>query len=164
VPLRDGMTASEVVDLSARVKFDADGSGLQRSWTWIHRDAGWLVHDPNKTGRITSAIQMFGGVTFWCFWEHGYQALAALDDAGDGWLRGKELEGLAIWRDLNGNGVSDPGEVRPLAEWGIVALRCRADAGPASPLCAAQASKGVGFKDGTTRPTFDVVLRQRSKD
>ena len=164
VPLRHGMTAGEVVDLSARVKFDADGSGLGRSWTWVGRDAGWLVHDPKGTGKITSALQMFGGVTFWCFWEHGYQALAALDDDGDGWLRGKELEGLAIWRDLNGNGVSEPGDVKPLGEWGVVALRCRADAGPADPLCAAQASKGVLFRDGTSRPTFDVVLRQRSKD
>src|SRR5437660_7534272 len=43
VPLRDGMAAGEVVDLSARVKFDADGSGLVRSWTWVGRDAGWLV-------------------------------------------------------------------------------------------------------------------------
>jgi len=71
---------------------------------------------------------------------------------------------LAIWRDLNGNGVSEPGEVKTLGEWGVVALRCRADAGPADPLCAAQASKGVLFRDGTSRPTFDVVLRQRSKD
>jgi len=111
VPLRHGMTAGEVVDLSARVKFDADGSGLGRSWTWVGRDAGWLVHDPKRTGKITSALQMFGGVTFWCFWEHGYQALAALDDDGDGWLRGRELEWLAIWRDLNGNGRYDLGEV-----------------------------------------------------
>lgn len=159
LPLRDGMTPSEMLDTSARVRFDADGSGLAREWTWIHKDAGWLVHDPAKSGKITSALQMFGGVSFWCFWDHGYQALAALDDDSDGWLRGKELDGIAIWRDLNGNGVSESGEVKPLADWGIVALRCRADAGPPSPHCAAQALKGVVFKDGSARPTFDLVLR-----
>jgi hypothetical protein len=160
LPLHDGMTATEMLDLSARVRFDADGSGLEREWTWIGKDAGWLVFDPQKSGKITSALQMFGGVSFWCFWENGYQALAALDDDGDGWLRGKELDGLAIWRDLNGNGISDPGEVKPLAEWGIVALRCRADAVSPSPHCAAQSRSGVVFKDGRTRPTFDLILRQ----
>jgi hypothetical protein len=103
---------------------------------------------------------MFGGVTFWCFWDNGYQALAALDDDGDGWLRGKELDGLAIWHDANGNGICEPAEVKPLAEWGIVVLCCRADPGPPSPYCAAQASKGVVFKDGRSRPTYDVVLRE----
>src|SRR5262245_2536734 len=159
LPLRDGMTPSEMLDTSARVRFDADGSGLAHEWTWIHKDAGWLVHDPAKMGKITSALQLFGGVSFWCFWDNGYQALAALDDDGDGWLRGNELAGLAIWRDANCNGISDPGEVKPLSEWGIIALRCRADASPTAPQCAAQAIKGVVFKDGSIRPTFDLVLR-----
>ncbi len=160
LPLRENMTPSEMVDRSACVHFDADGSGLQRGWTWISPDAGWLVHDPQKTGKITSALQMFGTVSFWCFWENGYQALAALDDDGDGWLRGKELDGLAIWHDVNGNGISEPGEVRPLADHGIVALRCKPDAGPVSPGCAAQALRGVVFRDGAVRATYDVVLRQ----
>ena len=80
---------------------------------------------------------------------------------GDGWLKGKELDGLAIWRDVNANGVSEPGEVRPLADWGIAALRCRADAGPAAPYCAAQAKRGVVFRDGRSRPTFDLILERR---
>jgi tetratricopeptide (TPR) repeat protein len=160
LPLRDGMSSAEMIDLSARVSFDADGSGLQRTWTWIHRDAGWLVYDPRHTGKITSALQLFGSVSFWCFWDNGYQALSALDDDGDGWLRGKELTGLAVWRDANGNGVCEPGEVKPLDEYGIIAIRCRADAGPSAPHCAAQALRGVVFKDGSTRPTFDFVLRQ----
>ena len=77
--------------------------------------------------------------TFWCFWENGYQALASLDDDGDGWLTGKELDGLAVWRDTNGNGVSEPGEVKTLSECGIAALRCRADAASPAANCAAQA-------------------------
>jgi hypothetical protein len=51
--------------------------------------------------------------------------LAALDDDHDGILTGKELAGLALWRDANGNGVADPGEVKPLSAYGIVALSCR---------------------------------------
>jgi tetratricopeptide (TPR) repeat protein len=146
------------VDRAARVLFDADGSGLHRRWTWITPDAGWLVHDPDATGRITSALQWFGSTSFWLFWENGYHALAALDDDGDGELRGPELKHLAIWRDIDQNGISDPGEVRPLSAHGIVALACRYDEGDGE-WTAARAPQGVTYSDGTTRPTYDVILR-----
>jgi hypothetical protein len=161
IPLRDGLTARDLLDPTARVRFDVDGSGRPQEWTWITKDAGWLVHDPQRTGKITSALQMFGSVTFWCFWENGYEALSALDNDGDGVLRGQELDGLAIWHDRNGNGVCDPGEVRSLAEWGIVALSCRCQKTPNDAYQVAIAPDGVYFKDGTRRPTYDLLLRRR---
>lgn len=159
VPLRPGLNASDLEDRAAAVAFDADGSGLPRRWTWITRDAAWLVYDPKGTGRIDSALQLFGSVTFWLFWRTGYDALAALDDDGDGRLSGAELAGLALWHDANGNGVSDPGEVKPLAEYGIVALSCRWQRDDRHPDRIAYAPAGVVFRDGTTRPTFDLILR-----
>src|SRR5262245_5594863 len=57
IPLRDGMTVDDLVDHTRRVAFDADGSALDRRWTWISRDAGWLLFDQRGTGRITSALQ-----------------------------------------------------------------------------------------------------------
>jgi hypothetical protein len=76
---------------------------------------------------------MFGNVTFWLFWETGYDALTSLDDNGDGVLTGDDLKGLAIWHDANGNGICDPGEVKPLSEYGIVALSCRFERDPNHP-------------------------------
>jgi hypothetical protein len=145
-------------DPAARVLFDADGSGVHRRWTWITPDAGWLVHDPGGTGRITSALQWFGSVTFWLFWENGYHALAALDDDGDGELRGRELMHLAIWHDSNRNGISDPGEVRPLSAHRIVAISCRYAEGDGE-WTAAHAPDGVTFSDGTKQSSYDVILR-----
>ena len=92
------------------------------------------------------------------FWDTGYEALAALDDDRDGRLSGKELAGLALWHDANGNGVSDAGEVKPLADYGIVALSCKAVRDPNHPDRIAYSPAGVTFRDGTTRPTFDLVL------
>jgi hypothetical protein len=161
VPLRPGLPARDLIDEKARVRFDADGSGLAREWTWVTPEAGWLVYDRQRTGKITSALQLFGSVTFWMFWENGYRALGALDDNGDGLLTGAELTGLAIWRDANGNGVSEPGEVRPLKAWGITALSCRSESGGAPSGCAAWASKGVRFRKGGWRATYDVVLKPR---
>ena len=159
IPLHDGLTASELEDHSANVAFDADGTGLQKRWTWITRDAGWLVNDPHHTGKVTSALQLFGNVTFWMFWENGYQALAALDDDRDGMLAGKELDGLAIWQDLNGNGLSDRGEVKPLAEWGIVAISCRYVLDTNRSDRMAYSPRGVFFRDGSNRPTYDIILQ-----
>jgi len=158
IPLTGDLKTADLVDRNAAVAFDADGTGERKTWTWIHKDAGWLVYDPRGRGEITSALQMFGNVSFWLFWDNGYEALAALDDNGDRMLQGDELAGLAIWRDANGNGVSEPGEVTGLESWGIVGLSCEyrqhrshGDRMPYSP-------QGVIFHDGTTRPSFDVIL------
>jgi tetratricopeptide (TPR) repeat protein len=159
IPLSGSLGADDIMDRSSAVLFDADGSGELKQWTWIRSNAGWLVHDPRGRSQITSALQMFGNVTFWLHWDNGYQALAALDNNGDGILRGKELSGLAIWRDSNGNGVSEPGEVLPLADWGIVGLSCKAEDPESGADVAAFSQTGVHFADGSTRPSYDVILK-----
>lgn len=161
VPLRERVAAHDLVNRSTRVRFDADGSGLDREWTWIAPDAGWLVYDPSYSGRITSALQLFGNVTFWMFWDNGYDALRALDDDANGSLTGGELKGLAIWQDQDGDGISDPGEVQPLAHWGIVSVSCAYEADDESDIYIASSPNGVTFTDGSTRPTYDVILESK---
>jgi tetratricopeptide (TPR) repeat protein len=163
VPLKDGLSASDIEDPAASVAFDADGTGLKKNWTWIHSNAAWLVHDPKRTGKVDSALQMFGSVTFWMFWESGYDALSALDDDRDGQLSDKELDGLALWHDANADGVCDAGEVKPLSAYGIVALSCRCERDAKHPDKIAFSKKGVTLKDGTKRPTFDLVLHPAKK-
>jgi hypothetical protein len=80
--------------------------------------------------------------------------MAALDDDADGWLSGAELEGLAIWHDPSSNGIVEPGEVRPVADLGIVALSC-------AHVSHAQGFEyspgGVVFADGSVRPSYDWI-------
>jgi hypothetical protein len=160
IPLEDA-PLSELLDTKASVAFDLDGTG-KRAWTWITPKAGWLVMDHAGTGRIESGLQFFGSVTFWLFWDNGYQALTLLDDNRDGELSGKELDGLAIWHDKNGNGVSEPGEVRPLAAYGITALSCRAEAHGRSSDCLVYSPAGVRYASGRSRPSYDVILRSQN--
>lgn len=142
-----------------QVMFDADGTGLQRRWSWIGPGAAWLVYD-NNHGTIDSALQLFGNVTFWMFWDNGYEALCALDDSHDGVLTGRELDHLALWRDVDGDGVSDAGEVAPLERYGITGLSCRHTVvTDEDAAVAAYATDGVRFADGTVAPTYDVILR-----
>ena len=162
VPLRAGLTALDITDEHATVLFDADGSGIAKGWTWITPDAGWLVYDHRGARQITSALQMFGSVSFWLFWDNGYRALRALDDTGDGRLTGAELNGFAIWRDRNANGQSDPGEVRDVAEWGIVSISSDYEIDATHPDEIAYSPAGVTFADGSSRPTFDLILHTSS--
>ena len=157
IPLGEDVTTPPLAS-AAQVLFDADGSGIPRRWTWTDKNAGWLVYDADGRGEITSALQWFGSVTFWLFWSNGYEALAALDDNGDRELRGNELRHLAIWHDRNQNGISERGEVRPLASHRIIALSTRHEPGDGLTV-AAHSARGVVFADGTTRPSFDIILR-----
>ncbi len=142
----------DLLDPSSRVRFDLAGAGRPAEWPWLRPETALLVWDPAGTGRITSGRQLFGSVTWWIFWENGYEPLALLDDDGDGWIAGRELEGLAVWRDRNGDGRSDRGEVIPAAKAGIARLAARPagrhGAIPWNP-------RGLATTDGRLLPTYD---------
>ncbi len=163
VPLREGLSVKELMAPDARVEFDLDGTG-KKTWNWISPEAGWLVFDRRGNGRITSGLQMFGTVSFWLYWENGYQALKALDDDQDGNLSGSELTGLAIWRDANSNAVSDEGEVRSLSHYGIASLGFDAEVRSGNSEIVAHCPRGVTFADGTVLPTYDFILRSYTVD
>ena len=158
IPVGDRDTLDALVDREASVRFDLDGTGRQLEWPWITNAAAWLVFDPQNSGKITSAIQMFGSRSFLLFCSDGYAALALLDDNQDGVISGSELTALALWRDRNADGISDPGEVRPVASYGITSLSTHGQQHETGvPYCPV----GVTFKDGTTRPTYDLILQSR---
>jgi hypothetical protein len=153
VPDRPDATLASLFD-GASVTFDLSGAGLEQAWSWPTAEASFLVWDPECSGRITSGRQLVGSATWWMLFEDGYHVLAALDTDGDGWLFGAELDGLALWRDADRDGRSDPGEVEPLAARGLVALATTADGVEGlSPTC----TRGALLADGTSRPTFDWV-------
>lgn len=162
MPLADGLTAADLEAPDASVTFDVDGSGLGREWSWITPKAAWLVYAPQGGRNVTSGRQLFGNVTFWMFWSNGYAPLAALDDGQDGILSGQELLNLALWHDKNGNGVADPGEVKPLTKHGIVAVSYKWQTLVGHPNKIAFNPTGVTFQDGKTRPTYDLVLKPKS--
>ena len=135
--------------------FDLDGAGRGLRWPWLKPDTALLVWDPDRTGCITSGRQLFGSVTWWLFFRHGYEALDALDDDRDGRVAGVELRGLSLWFDRDSDGVSDPGEVRPVGEFGIRGLSTRVTGTEdGSPMSA----EGVWFDDGRVLPTYDWVV------
>lgn len=151
VPLTDA-PFERIVDPGSDVAFDFAGTGDQRAQGWLTADAAWLVWDPEWRGEVRSGFDMIGQRTWSVFWSDGFEALRALDDNRDGELTGGELGGLALWRDENANGVSEPGEVLPANVHGIAALAVR---GRATRPGLITAPNGVRFEDGRTRPLYD---------
>ncbi len=151
-PLSEPTSLENLMAHDQHVRFDLAGDGKASRWPWVKSNVGILVWDPKHTGRITSGQQLFGSVTWWIAWPNGYQPLAMLDDNGDGWLTGKELQGLAVWVDANTNGVSELGEVRPLEKFGVTRLATNNVENRANTPFHPQ---GIQFRDGRVLPTYD---------
>jgi tetratricopeptide (TPR) repeat protein len=134
------------------VAFDLDGDGIARQWPWVKAETSILVWDPKRTGRIEDGRQLFGSVTWWIFWNHGYEPLAALDNDRDGWLTGDELAGLAVWRDRNTNGRSEAGEVTPLAQLPVRRISVRSTTDQNGQR---MNTHGLQLDDGRRLPTYD---------
>lgn len=149
-----------LIDESASVAFDLDGTGRAQRWTWVKAgtDVALLVWDPSGGGEIRSGRQLFGSVTWWLLPGDGYRALDLLDDNRDGELTGDELRGLAAWFDRNADGVSEPGEVVPLSQLPIAGLGVKATSHEGdcmmNPL-------GLRLTDGTLLPTWDWLAKKR---
>ncbi len=151
VPLREAPFAA-LTDNASNVSFDFAGTGDARAQGWLTPNAAWLVWDPNGRGQVRSGFDMIGARTWAVFWHDGFEAMRALDDDGDGELAGQELTGLALWRDANGDGVSDAGEVLPVSAHGVVGLSTRGEETRPGLLTA---PNGVRLQNGDMRPLYD---------
>jgi hypothetical protein len=151
VPLADA-SFDALTNPSSPVAFDFAGTGDTRARGWLTADAAWLVWDPEGLGEVRSGFDMLGQRTWAVFWTDGFEAMRSLDDNRDGALTGAELGGLALWRDVNVNGISDAGEVAPVSAFGITGLAVNGREEMPGLLVA---PAGVDFVDGTRRPLYD---------
>lgn len=124
--LEEGARLEDLLLPDSAVLFDLDGDGTDEAWPWLRPGAGFLVWDPQESGRVSSGRQMFGTVSAQLYFDDGYRALSALDDDGDERLSNEELRGVALWFDDDCDGLAEAGEVRPVREHGITALATRA--------------------------------------
>lgn len=98
------------------VFFDIDGDGMKEYIEWIGPNTGLLVK-PNPDGTVTNAHNLFGTAGGYL---DGYEKMSVvLDIDKNGWIEGKELEGLYIWIDKNKNGKTDAGELNSVQKLGI---------------------------------------------
>jgi Ca2+-binding RTX toxin-like protein len=202
-------TIGNIGESTVRFDHDGNGVRNGTGWL-AGDDDSWLVLDRDGDGLITRGAELFGIDTPLAgggFARDGFEALAALDTNGDrvvdaydrayeAWQIARDADGdgviargetggarfadLRLWHDANGNGVSEPFELRTLAEAGIVALNVGAVAdGRALPggnilrstgtFVRADGSRGVAgaldlsrhsfFRDYERAPAFDPAVQ-----
>ena len=87
-----------------------------------------LVWDHNKDGRITDITELMseydakGNVAY----ANGYEKMKTFDKDNDGVLNQTELKPLNMWVD-DGDALTEAGELKTLAEMGIVEVRIPKD-------------------------------------
>jgi len=126
----------DMTDVNHGVQFDLNGNGVpdRLSWTSPTSTAKWLVLDRNRNGTIDNGKELFGNFTFQNeppagIEKNGFRALAEYDKAenggnGDGIIDARDavFSNLRLWQDVNHNGISDSGELRPLSDLAIEAI------------------------------------------
>jgi hypothetical protein len=116
---------------------DADGTPEPVAWTAPDSDEAFLALDRNGNGFIDSGAELFGNHTPTTNISdsdvtaaNGFEALRFAEGPSfgrsrrDGVIDARDavFSRLVLWRDLNHNGISEPGELQPLCESDLVRI------------------------------------------
>jgi hypothetical protein len=96
--------------------FDLNQNGFAERTAWISPDDAFLALDRNGNGAIDDLSELFGGAEV-----DGFTTLSAHDSNHDGFIdAGDAVFGnLLVWRDLDGDGLTDAGELNGLSQTGV---------------------------------------------
>ena len=124
---RDGIETKRFSKTKAR--FDMNGDGIADDTGWTTSRDGFLVVDRNDNGRIDDGSEL----SFYLDAPEArsaMQGLASFDTNGDGLVSvlDERFGELKVWVDADHDGRSDAGELRSLADHGIVSISLRAAA------------------------------------
>ncbi|MBF0501066.1 MAG: hypothetical protein HQM09_13085 [Candidatus Riflebacteria bacterium] len=101
--------------------FDMNADGRPEKVGWVKGDDALLVLDRNGNGKIDNGTEVFGDQNGAA---NGFAELAKYDDNHDGVIDSKDriFKALKLYRDINGNGSIDSGELTGLSQAGIERL------------------------------------------
>jgi hypothetical protein len=149
----------------AKARFDMDGDGDRDDTGWVGKRDGILVVDRDGDGRISgpdelSMLPEKAGAT------SELDALVAMDTNKDGKLDASDarFSQLKIWVDADGDGVTDAGELRSLADHDIASIGLSASAAKTEAKIGDNVVLSTGLftrTDGTTGTFADAALAFR---
>lgn len=146
------------------VYFDHNGDGFAEKTGWAGKDDGLLVRDINGNGQIDTGAELFGNNTQLGTGQkatNGFAALNELDSDGNDRINAGDSawNTLQVWKDTNGNGVADAGELLTLAQAGVQDISLTyTEAGTAADTQGNQHRQQGSYTttDGQTRGMNDV--------
>lgn len=112
----------ELTSIHNGVSVDANGDGVLDQMAWVSADDGILAYDANGDGLASldeiSFVQWIDGAAT------DLAGLAYFDSNGDGLLDANDaaFDGFMVWRDLNGDGISQAGETMTLTAAGVASI------------------------------------------
>lgn len=129
-PIVLSFTGDAVAYTAGGGDFELTGRGYNVATDWPTARTPWLAFDRDGNGRIDSGAELFGSATrlaSGAFAKHGFEALAELDDDGDGAITASDaaFDQLTVWADANADRISQPDELVTLAEAGVVSISVR---------------------------------------
>jgi hypothetical protein len=143
--------------------FDLDNDGFQEHVAWAMPSDGLLVRDLNGNGRIDDGSELFGSGRIETQFGRptpagtaGFAELSTLDSNGDKMISALDtaFSTLLVWVDANGDAVTDEGELKTLAELGLVSI---------SLVTRASDNLDCGC-DGTSVTTMSTVALEADND
>jgi Ca2+-binding RTX toxin-like protein len=123
---RNGITLQASRDSQAF--YDIQGDGWRYRTGWTTGGDGFLAYDADGDGRIAGKAEL-SFTQYKAGARSDLEGLQAFDSNGDGKISAQDAlhDKLRVWRDLNGNGVSEAGEVQTLAQAGIQEIGLQTD-------------------------------------
>ncbi|MFL7901968.1 hypothetical protein ACJ41P_12580 [Azospirillum argentinense] len=153
----DGLALRTLTD---GVLFDVSGDGVADRTGWVGKGNALLVRDDNHNGQIDDGRELVSE-HFGKGFNSSLDALASLDSNHDGRIDAADqsFATLQVWQDANGDGVSQPGELRTLTDAGILSIATTAT--PAGTTLAGNHILGttsMTMADGSSRVVAGVAF------
>ncbi|MNJ93274.1 hypothetical protein D3C87_109530 [compost metagenome] len=97
------------------------GTKLKYSWPSFKGETYFLALDLNKNGKIDGGHELFGDINGY---QNGFENLALYDENKDGVIdkNDKVFNQLVLWRDVNGDGISQKKELFKLSDFGVQSI------------------------------------------
>jgi hypothetical protein len=145
------------------IRFDQNLDFFSEHSGWLSGDDGFLVLDSNHNGKVEDASEMFGGIG-----QSGLAELATHDSNHDGKISVADIvwADLQVWRDIDGDALTDAGELFTLDALGIADIGLTATAvNSTTPQGTRLVDKAYfSFVSGGVGKLYDAVFETNNVD
>ncbi len=104
--------------------FDFDADGYAENTAWVSPEDGILTLDLNQDGTINNITEVFSEYFNDGSPTSGLDALTTLDSNQNGIISATDVQfnQILVWQDINQDGISQPDELKTLAEHDITSI------------------------------------------